>query len=295
MSSNCSHKVYAFLPDTGLGNKMLVWANAFVFSNRYDLELFVSAWWSLHWGSWFRNEKHKRSYLGYFKKAPFFIKLKFYLFRLSAHIIREPKFLIVSNKKRVYIFNEVVTDSDYFQSLKPFREDIRVGLINLLHPKLLRALEKYPTPVIGIHIRRGDFKLGSTITPESFFISSIKAIRNIVGKNLSVEVFTDAFPEEITALLSLQNVYLTKPKPDILDILLLSRSKICILSVGSTFSFWGAFLSNGIILRHSKEWHPLIRPTNVNELYYEANFDPNLPIDRRLIDQLSEINFETEN
>ncbi len=295
MGVDRSPKVYARLPDAGLGNKMLVWAKAFVFAKRYDLELFVSAWWSFHWGAWLRNEKHKRAYLDYFKEIPFFIKLKFYFFRLSAHIIREPEFFIVSSKKRVYLFNEVVTDSDYFQSLKPFREDIRVGLMNLLHPKLLRKLEKYPSPEIGIHIRRGDFKLGSTITPESYFISSIHAIRNIVGKNLLVEVFTDAFPEEIPALLSLPNVYLTKPKPDILDILLLSRSKICILSVSSTFSFWGAFLSNGIVLRHAKEWHPLIRPTDVNELYYEANFDPNLSIDRRLIDQLTEIEFETEN
>jgi len=292
MSSNCSHKVYALLPDTGLGNKMLVWAKAFVFAKRYDLELFVSAWWSFHWGAWFRNEKHKRTYLGYFKKVPFFIQLKFYFFRLIALIVREPESLNVSNKNRVYIFNKVITDTDYFQSLKPFREDIRVGLISLLHPKLMREFEKYPTPEIGVHIRRGDFKLGSTITPESFFISSIQAIRIIVGKNLSVEVFTDAFPEEISALLSLPNVYLTKAKPDILDILLLSRSKICILSISSTFSFWAAFFSNGIVLRHPNEWHPLIRPSNINDLYYEANFDPHQSIDMRLLDNLKSINFD---
>jgi len=295
MNSDRHQIVYALLPDTGLGNKMLVWAKAFVFAKKQNLQLFQSPWWGFHWGAWFRYEKYKRVYLGYFKKNPFFTHFKFILFRLNALIVFEPIDLISSNKKRVYVFNKVVTSSDYFQSLKPFREEIRLELNSLILPKLLKDLEKYPSPVIGVHIRRGDFKLGSTITPESFFISSIIAIRNITGKDLAVEVFTDAFPQEIAMLLSLPNVYLAKPKPDILDILLLSRSKICILSIGSTFSFWAGFLSDGILLRHPNEWHPLVRPSDINKLYYEANFDPHQPIDNRLIDLITGIKFETEN
>jgi hypothetical protein len=110
--------------------------------------------------------------------------------------------------------------------------------------------------------------------------------------DLPVEIFTDAFPEEIPLLLSLPNVHLTKPKPDILDLLLLSRCKICILSIGSTFSFWGGFLSNGILLKHPDEWHPPIRPNAFNEFHYESNFDPSKSIDPRLLDQLKKIEFE---
>lgn len=292
MITDNSQKVYAHLPDMGLGNKMLVWAKAFVFAKTHNLELFNNGWWSFHFGAWLRNEKFKRSYSGYFKSPPLFNCFKFIFFRLNAITIYEPENLISSNKKCVYVFNKVVSGSDYFQTLKPFRADIRLALDSILLPKLLKDLERYPKPEIGIHIRRGDFRLGSTITPESYFISSILAIRNIVGKDLSVEVFTDAFPDEIASLLSLSNVYLTKPKPDILDILLLSQSKICILSISSTFSFWAAFLSDGVVLRHPEEWHPLIRPSDVNESYYEANFDPHQSIDMRLIDKLSCIHFD---
>ena len=163
MNSDRPQIVYAFLPDTGLGNKMLVWAKAFVFAKTHNLQFFQSPWWGFHWGAWFRNEKYKRVYLGYFKKAPFFTHFKFILFRHNALIDFEPIDLSSSNKKRVYVFNKVVTTSDYFQSLKPYREEIRLELNSLILPKLLKDLEKYPSPVIGVHIRRGDFKLGSTI------------------------------------------------------------------------------------------------------------------------------------
>ena len=41
MANSC---VYAKLPRGGLGNKMLVWARALVFSQRNSLPLFVSRW-----------------------------------------------------------------------------------------------------------------------------------------------------------------------------------------------------------------------------------------------------------
>lgn len=288
-----SQKVYALLPDTGLGNRMLVWAKAYAFAKKYHLELLTSSWWGLHWGAWFRNEKYKRVYFGYFKKAPFITHVKFILFRLNALHIPEPDHILMTTKNVVYVFHEIVTSSDYFETIKPFRDDIRLAIHHSLHSRLLRELDTCKHPAIGIHIRRGDFKLGSTLTPESFFISSILAIRKVVGMDLPVEIFTDAFPEEIPFLLSLPNVHLTKPKPDILDLLLLSRCKISILSIGSTFSFWGGFLSNGILLRHPDEWHPPIRPNAFNEFHYESNFDPSKSIDSCLLDQLRNIEFET--
>jgi hypothetical protein len=286
------HKVYVDLPNTGLGNKMLVWAKGLCFAQKHGLHLSCSKWWSFQLGAWYRQELKKRVYFDYFNEDSFLKRLQFYFIRLSTKNIHYPKKLLLSNSSVIYVFHQVVTSSDYFEDLKPFREYIKSSMLELLNPILLQKLEKLNPPIIGLHIRRGDFKLGSTITPESYFIDSVIAIRKLLGRDLSVEVFTDAFPEEISGLLSLPNTYLSTPKEDIVDLLLLSRSKICILSIGSTFSFWAATLSDGVVLRHPDEWHPLIRPSDVNESYYEANFDPHQSIDMRLIDKLSCIHFD---
>jgi hypothetical protein len=92
----------------------------------------------------------------------------------------------------------------------------------------------------------------------------------VTGKELPVTIFTDANAAEINRLLSIGNITVAANHADIVDILLLSRSKICILSISSTFSFWAGFLSNGIVLKHPDEWHPELRPVTINSVHYEG-------------------------
>lgn len=90
------------------------------------------------------------------------------------------------------------------------------------------------------------------------------SLRKDAGLELPVTVFSDAEPSEIEELTKLNNIKLAEPKPDILDILLLASSKIVVLSIGSSFSYWGAFLSEGIVIKHPKEWH----------VPFRAEYDP---------------------
>jgi hypothetical protein len=292
MNIDSTQKVFASFPDTGLGNKLLIWARAYAFAKTHKLELFCSAWWGIHFGSWIRNEKSKRLYLGYFKEDSLKQRIRLLLFRQKAKLVCEPVALQDEKKPVLYCFREIVTGKDYFEHIKPARAEVKNALYQLLRPRLVDKLQRLTPPVIGVHIRRGDFKLGSTLTPLSFFIDSIKVIREACGQELPVTVFTDAAIDEIEELLQLPEVYLSKPQEDVLDLLLLSRSRICVLSIGSTFSFWGGFLSNGIVLMHPDEWHPELRPHDVNLLSYEGKFDPLQPVNVRLLEQLKQINFE---
>ena len=129
----------------------------------------------------------------------------------------------------------------------------------------------------------------------SFFIESIQIIRATCGAILPVTVFTDADNHEIDELLALPDVRINSAKADILDMLLLSRSKVCLLSISSTFSFWGGFLSDGIVLKHPDEWHPPLRPNMNNKFSYEGKFDPKLPLNQSLIEHLKKINIESKN
>lgn len=285
-------KVYAYFPDTGLGNKLLIWAKAFVFAQKHQLEFFCAPWWGIHFGSWIRNEKRKRLYLGYFKEDSWMKSLRLFFFRRHAQLIDEPTSVVRHEAAVLYRFRTVVTSADYFASIKPYRREVKDALYAMLQPGLLQKLNNTPAPVIGVHIRRGDFKFGSTITPLSFFIETIMAIRSVTGKELPVTVFTDAYAHELDELLALRAVSISAAKADILDILLLSRSEICVLSISSTFSFWGGFLCDGIVLMHPEEWHPVLRPVSVNGQHYEGKFNPVLPMDSLLNQQLKQISSE---
>jgi hypothetical protein len=138
-------------------------------------------------------------------------------------------------------------------------------------------------PIIGVHVRMGDFRVlkegenfaqvGSVRTPLDYFITIINKIRNIHGSILPVTIFTDGFISEIAPLLKLENTITADKNSDIVDLLLLSKSKVIISSAGSTFSYWAAFLSNAPVIMHPDHIHESIRPPYMNSQYYEGPFN----------------------
>lgn len=76
-------KVYVKFPKTGLGNMLLVWANAFVFAKMNKMELVLSSWWGFHWGAILRKERKKRLYYNYFKETNVFKRCLYFLLSRS--------------------------------------------------------------------------------------------------------------------------------------------------------------------------------------------------------------------
>lgn len=269
--------VYVKLPKTGLGNMLLVWARGIVFAKINDMECITSSWWGFRWGALVRREARKRLYWRYFNETSIVKQLSSKYFLKNYKVVVEPqvKKIEESSKsfKKVYLFNKVITESNIFEPLDGYQDYIKNMLLKNLHDSKKNILNKYSIPVIGVHIRRGDFKLGSTITPLEYFIDGIKKIRELVGTDLPVTVFTDASEEELENLMKLSNIKIAEKKPDILDIILLGQSKIMILSSTSTFSYWGAFLSDAIVLRHKSDWLAKIKSTNEQSNYTEIFWD----------------------
>jgi hypothetical protein len=55
--------------------------------------------------------------------------------------------------------------------------------------------------------------------------------------------------------------------------LLLSKSKIIVISTGSTFSYWSGFLSNAPMIMHPDHIHARIRNLDEKGLLFEGDFD----------------------
>jgi hypothetical protein len=276
-------KVYCKIPRAGLGNMLLVWAKGFVFAKKYELEFSHSGFLSLQPGAWIRREKSSRLYWNYFveKKIRRWVRFKVYGLKLKKVV--NPSFDISLSPSCLYIFTKHYDSNDFFKELKPFKREISNEIYRLLNPKFKRRLEEVEPPIIGAHIRRGDFKYGSSLTPLSFFIDAINIIRKSTGVVLPVTIFSDGTDKELKDVLSLPAVSRSTEKDDIIDLLLLSRSRFLILSVNSTFSYWAAFLSRaGHIIKSKDEWHSPLRAEDDNLCAFEGHIDANKPLPNKL-------------
>ncbi len=289
-------KVYIRFPGTGLGNMLLVWAKGVVFARLNNLPYTTTSWWGLHWGALLRREKKSRLYFGYFTETPFWKRLAIKAYCTFADIETDPVVEVVaasgSNDKKIYLFNKALTGPDVFGSIRNHSAMVTQELFNTMTPKMTSKLLEFQTPVIGVHIRRGDFKLGNQTTPLEYFIKGINVVRDSLGQHFPVTIFTDAHEEELTALLCMPHIHIAEDKPDILDIILLSRSKIMILSQSSTFGYWAAFLSDATVIRPVNDWQPFIKNNCMNGYKdiiwnYEAEESTHELKGRLIVDKIS--------
>ena len=275
-----------------MGNQLFPIMRAHVFAHLNNLNIIVTGYHSVKIGPFLRMEKSKRKYSGYFTFQKNWIGEMFDRRRLRkmdpAGFIMEPPVQVMNSQadeNKSYLFNRLPDFWDFFAGLNPYRILVKELFWKLIHPAIKKNLENKNAPCIGVHIRMGDFKKlkpgedptkrGQVRTPEEYFISAIKNIREIHGSALPVTVFTDGFRHEFEHLFSLENISLSEGNPDIVDLVLLSRSQVIVVATGSTFSYWAGFLSDAAVILHPAHiYKPNRLPTDIPPLY-EGPLDRN--------------------
>lgn len=252
--------VWAQLPATGLGNKLSVWARAYVFARHNQLPLVTTGWMKFSLGPFLRRERSKRIYLNYFRKIPFTHRMKVFMMKFSGKSLYNPAPCSKPDDETgCVIFDKYYMD---FSDIAPYRREIISGIYGSLHPGMQRKLDRLDVPDIAVHVRRGDFKIAAYLTPVEYYVSVIQAIRLSTGRNLEAVVYSDAEDPEIDALLRLPHTRRASPKADLLDLLEMSKAKVLITAARSTFSYWACFIGNGIAVKNEAEWFPLLRTTD---------------------------------
>jgi hypothetical protein len=291
------------LPKAGLGNQLFPLLKAHVFAHLNRLPVLVTNYHHIKVGPYLRREKNKRKYRGFFKFQRSVLGALWERRKLvvSQHYkaVEDPPLCNIGAKfvkDTAYLFSAMPSWENYFDGLKEHRS-VAMELFNsLVRPELLAEVNQKSPPVIGLHVRLGDFrklrpgedfsKVGAVRTPETYFVDIIRGIRKIHGTDLKVSLFTDGRAEELAGILACDRVELVNGNNDLADLLLLSRSKIIVTSAGSTFSYWAGFLSGGVLLMHPDHLHQPIRPGEVNELSYEGIFNEQ---DQRLVNLIRAI------
>jgi hypothetical protein len=176
-------------PRYGLCNKIINWAKAYVWAKENNAKLIVKGWTHFPIGSILRGEKTHRWYGSFFKKKLINnIATTFLQNRSIITEINQATTPGISN----YEFKATPYISD-LPDLANYHKEIIASFYKLIKPIHIKNAKQVQSPIIGIHIRRGDFvKIGSSIDLD-YYIHIIKKIRFIQGKDIPVTIFSDGY------------------------------------------------------------------------------------------------------
>jgi hypothetical protein len=132
---------------------------------------------------------------------------------------------------------------------------LRRDLWAITRPRQLQRAQSVPLAPIGINIRCGrDFRPPPAAgagaewigwlqqTPLAGFMETLQAVRDLAGEPVPALVVSDGSEQQLRPLLDLPAVRLVRPTTAIIDLMVLSRTRLLLGSGSSSFSAWAAFL-----------------------------------------------------
>lgn len=277
-------KVYLRFERFGLCNKLIMWAKAYVFANNNNATLITSSWFHLPVGSILRGEGSLRLYRNFFTNRTSLFLPSILLKHLNRFSSIEKQ--AITFKKSVFNGTPLISD---LVELAPYRHLILPAFFGMIHPIHKKRIANSECPVIGVHVRLGDFNKIGAATTIRYYVDLIKSIREVSGKNLPVTLFSDGYDHELKELLDLDNVKRFTTQNDLIDLVVLSKSKLLITSKGSSYSYWAAFIGEGVILHHPKTWVLQCRDENTNSEVFEGTISDHQSWPQLLIHNIQSI------
>jgi len=278
--------VYAY-PDVGragLGNMLFPWARCFIWAREHGVPMIAPIWYTFRIGPYLRRETDKRQYQKLFSHDHYISGIH------KAFILKRNTIIDEANANSAFGKASVtVTFSgmqNKFEDLYGHHHQIREEFLRIVKPQFQQTEIPYEE-YIGIHIRRGDFKLTSAkesdlalragksnqLIPIEWYISVLRSVRNKLGHEYPVVVFSDGHPEELRPILQLPYVTFSKGNEAVTDILGLAGSTVLITSA-STFSMWASYLGQPytIWFPGQKKYNLVVDTSKEIEMDYEQEF-----------------------
>lgn len=249
-----------FTRGSGLANRLFQWAQCKVFCYQTGARFVSPRWWRPVPGHLLRgtqapgNPLTQMAYVGLFQRGSGELA---WVRGLGARIVGRTLWAEqLSDAGRpsphtLIIFNR---NNCSFLPLNNFYERLTCDLLAIIRRKHLRRALLSPEPLIGLHIRCGDFlpppKEGAASewvgwlqqTPVEWFAETLQAMREAAGAVVPALVASDGTPQQLEPLLRLPQVMVLAPTNPLVDLLILARCRLLLGTGSSTFSAWAAFL-----------------------------------------------------
>ncbi|MEW6614772.1 MAG: hypothetical protein AB1401_04840 [Thermodesulfobacteriota bacterium] len=275
---------------SGLGNLLFPWARFIVATKKYNLTPINPTWPQIKIRTFVRGDRDKRSYINFFCTPSRYIKgVKKILLLSKLSKITEEEF--IKNHNRDYSDTIVIFEGmkNLFQDILKDSNMILSELVSITKSKHKSGLLFDFSGSISVHVRLGDFRssmvsrLGKTLEeggwnlriPISWYVSKINQLRDELGKQVKVFVFSDGTDEELYPLVSLPNAERIFFGSSIADLLALSRANILVAS-GSTFSMWASYLGRMPVIWHKGQLRQRLYAENESS-EIELSEDENIP------------------
>lgn len=292
----------------GLGTRLFPWARCVLFARANDVPMLAPQWVQPRIGPLIRGGIDIRAYhrqillWGLFRNPPGTVRRLPKLYALlTLTSVEEPPQIDEPYGGGSTVRNAVVTfrgAGTLFECLNGSERFLLHSLQEITKPVWLELVASFGSVPIGINVRLGnDFRVarsaeeyqtrGALKTPMSWFVASLKRIRDTIGYPARALVVSDGTREELRPLLDLDNVEFVRPGCAISDLLILARSQILLASGGSSFSAWASFLGQMPTISHPGQPMSWFRLRNRHG-YHIGEFDPASP-DQAFMEQVGNI------
>jgi hypothetical protein len=253
--------LYAY-PDVGtygLAHSLLAWGRCRLWCKRTGVPMLAPNW--LHvqhrLGPLRRRERDNRLYHLLFHFPGHVTGLRWWwLLARARRVMAEeadlPALLARGERALVVFHNRMVLNEEtHFPEIIGHGAELRRELVAITRPQYLPP--PVATPHVALHVRMGDFSptpsrealrqgAKNSRIPVDWYVEMLQGLRSAVGP-VPALLYSDGTDADLAPLLALPGVTRPPKAPSVTDLLGLSQAK-ALISSGSGFSMWGAFLGD---------------------------------------------------
>jgi hypothetical protein len=257
--------LYGFpvLGRTGLAHSLLAWARCALWCRQTGAEMIAPIWLRPRIGPYLRRELDKRGYHRLFRPAGQVAGLRRAWLLATARKIdaREewPAEIDTGGRPTIVRFFNSLADNEKksFGQVVGHEAFLRARLEAITRPQFHPP--GHPAPFIAIHVRAGDFSPASAEAvhggrnnvrlPVDWYADRLRGLREGLGETVPAVLFSDGRDGELRPILAEPQVRRISGRQSITDLLDIGRG-MAVISSGSGFSLWGAFLGAAPRLSH---------------------------------------------
>jgi hypothetical protein len=258
--------LYGFpvLGRTGLAHSMLSWARCTIWCRQTGARMIAPIWYAPRIGPYLRRELDKREYHKLFRAAGEVAGLRRAWLLATArkvdiHRAWPAPDIAAGSRPVVLRFFNALADNEKksFDQVVGHEALLRTRLEAITRPQFHPP--RQAEPFVAIHVRAGDFApagqdaiLGgrnNVRLPVHWYADRLRALRDTLGEGVPAILFSDGRDEELQPILAEPAVRRVRGRQSVTDLLDIGRG-IVVISSGSGFSLWGAFLGRAPRLCH---------------------------------------------
>lgn len=241
----------------GLAHSLLAWARCRLWCDRHAVPMLAPSWLQPRVGPFLRGERDKRQYHLLFEFGDYVRGLrKLRVLAGATRVVAETAdleaVLRIPQRQLVIFSNRMqLNEESHFGEIVGQADTVRLALTRMTKPAYRPPTDSMTH--VAVHVRMGDFNAPPSIDalrqgsknsriPIDWYVDVVNTLRARAGVG-AVRVYSDGSDEALAPLLQLPDTTRSPKQASITDLLAMAKSRV-VVSSGSGFSMWGAYLGN---------------------------------------------------